>query len=225
MSPAKTISETLFEKFCADNGIECQEVPTEEGKRTPDYDIFPGGVRVVSEVKQIDPNDDDDQALEEAQAKGGAVVWPDADRRVRNKIDSAKKQLKNRSKGEVPALLALYDNVQPPVVDAIDIKEAMYGEETVTVVPRLAEPPRFVDAGFGGGRKFTQEHNTSISAIATIRQTSAGIRMNVYHNVFAKNPISPALLRSPAIKHYKVDPALRGELQDWEEIPNEAEES
>jgi hypothetical protein len=52
MTPNK--SETLFEAFCNQVGVRWRRVPESSEKR-PDYEIFPHEVRVVVEVKQLDP--------------------------------------------------------------------------------------------------------------------------------------------------------------------------
>ena len=62
--PTQAFSETLFEKFCSRHDIPCKPIPTGK-ERTPDFEIRLQGVRVVCEIKQIDPNAMD---LEELQA-------------------------------------------------------------------------------------------------------------------------------------------------------------
>lgn len=47
-----TLSEELFAGFCRGAQIRCERIPTEAG-RPPDYDIFLGGLPVVTEVKEI----------------------------------------------------------------------------------------------------------------------------------------------------------------------------
>jgi len=54
MSEAETLSEQLFEQYCRENGIRIEKIRRDKN-RTPDYDIYPSGKRVVVEVKQIDP--------------------------------------------------------------------------------------------------------------------------------------------------------------------------
>ena len=93
----KTESEILFEIFCDAVHIPYVRIPCGAGK-TPDYDITPGGNKIVAEVKQIEPGDDDERLL------SAGASWSDQGRRVRQKIDAAKRQLKARSGGRFPAL-------------------------------------------------------------------------------------------------------------------------
>src|SRR5215216_1898358 len=60
----QTISEMLFERFCTDTGIPFVrlEPDSSSGQRTPDYEIHLQEPPVLVEVKQIDPNRED-QAL------------------------------------------------------------------------------------------------------------------------------------------------------------------
>ena len=54
----ETASEKLFEEFCGMNEIPCQRVGR-AAVRTPDFAIELRGTQITSEVKQIDPNDED----------------------------------------------------------------------------------------------------------------------------------------------------------------------
>ena len=67
----KPVSEQLFEQFCEANQIPCSRVDTGV-RKTPDYVITLGGVRVTCEVKQIDPNAEDLREL--AQIRDGGTT-------------------------------------------------------------------------------------------------------------------------------------------------------
>jgi hypothetical protein len=55
---AKTQSETSFEKFCANLGISCKRISEEHGK-TPDYELTIDERKIIVEVKEITPNDEE----------------------------------------------------------------------------------------------------------------------------------------------------------------------
>ncbi len=162
-----TLSEDMFEKFCRDNSFKFLPIVTEKNIKTPDYDVFPLGNRVVIEVKELQANDDDKTSWSEARTRGVFSAWSDPSSRIRQKIGEAYKQLKCRSEGLSPAVLVLFDNGTFGGIDATDIKNAMYGDETVQVlystdgdidtVPRL-----------GGRRKCTANDNRSLSAVSLL---------------------------------------------------------
>jgi hypothetical protein len=214
----KTISEVLFEKFCEENSIRCSQIERQEYP-TPDYDVYFDRHLVIAEVKQIDPNATD-EALHEQVQKGETVAdWEESGRRVRLKIDSAKKQLKLRSQGKYPAILVLYDNGSAGSTDRDDIKTAMYGHECLRIVPAsMTGRPIIKDVGFGPDRKFTPSHNTTFSAIALLYHFTGALRLSIFHNLHAKSPINPSWLRRSTVKHFTLEPQISGTFQEWCEI-------
>src|SRR5712691_8884246 len=89
-----TISETLFESLCMSRRIRCERILVTNNK-TPDFVITLGAQRVVVEVKQLDPNKEDnrvEQALSTTGTDTCGIVPPTA--RVRKQIASGYDQLK-----------------------------------------------------------------------------------------------------------------------------------
>lgn len=198
----KTVSESMFERLCAEHGIPCKKVPCSAAP-TNDYDIFPNGQRIVCEIKQIDPNED-----ERVYARGEKTrlnPWPG--NRVRDCIKDASRQLKAGSQGRFPTLLVVYNNVPfRSYTTAEDVLTAMYGQETVVVAvahdPELE--PFVTDVVFGGKRKMTPEFNTSISAVSVIFQGEGSCFLRVYHNDESPAiPLDPQILRFPGIQHFR----------------------
>ena len=101
------ISERLFEQFCEANRIPCSRVDTGV-RRTPDYVITLGGVRVTCEVKQIDPNPEDLREL--AEIRGGSATARYIPNRLRGKLKDVSAQLKAAAQAGCPTLLVVYDN-------------------------------------------------------------------------------------------------------------------
>ena len=90
----RTFSETLFEQLCSSQGIPCERIPT-EAVRTPDFAISLRSIRVICEVKQIDPNLEDLQEIKDvssSQATGRLVP-----NRLRAKLKNVSGQLKAAS--------------------------------------------------------------------------------------------------------------------------------
>jgi len=212
-----TISELLFEQFCKDNSILYSRIEQKQHK-TPDYNIYFGEHHVIAEIKQIDQNEKDEALREQARLRGTAVGWEKSGRRVRIKIDSAKKQLKS---SQDPTILVLYDNVSIGSIDADDIKTAMYGHETVRLA--LLENSEDIsveieNVGFGSERKFTPSHNTTFSAIALLYKLGGSLRLSFFHNIYARHPIDPSWLRRDMVKHFTLGPQIKGLFQEWQEI-------
>ena len=72
-----TESEALFERFCKANGIPFRRI-VEGASVTADYWMWPNGVEVICEVKQVEPNAEDRKAMEaiergEVAVTGGTV--------------------------------------------------------------------------------------------------------------------------------------------------------
>jgi hypothetical protein len=104
-----TLSEQLFERYCERYGIPYQRVSA-TGARSPDYEMALAGQRIVVEVKEIEPNDNEKAAMERT-ARGEIVVHHvTPGERVRRKITSQSGQIRARAQGVLPGLLVLFDD-------------------------------------------------------------------------------------------------------------------
>jgi len=127
----RTFSEQLFEEFCQSNGIPYTEVPAGR-QRTPDYEIALFGNVVTCEVKQIDPNRDDLEAL--ATVKRGEVSARHVQNRLRQRLKRVSRQLKAASDVNQATLLVVYDNTPfKSYTKHAEIVQAMFGYYSVTV--------------------------------------------------------------------------------------------
>jgi len=204
--------------------LRTESIPTKakEQEETPDYYIYIGQQKIVYEIKQINPNEDEleQQRLFEG---GGLVVsggTPGA--RVRNKITAGAGQIRIRAKGKYPSILVLYNNVLiADHTNSYFIQVAMYGLEThVLAVPKDATiSPYLTDKKFGPKRKMSKDNNTSISAVGVIFHNAEGIAtLRVYHNVYAEIPLSTELLRQFNIRQFTLTEKLVGQFPEWKEI-------
>lgn len=215
-------SEVLFEEYCKRERIECTRV-LEEDVRTPDYEVVIDGQKIIAEVKETRENEKELESYRLLRERGyGNVLGGTPGARVRDKIYASSKQIKARTEGRYPGIIVLYENGRTRHLDPYHIMTAMYGLEQVNLdVPQ--EPsiePSYRGTQFGPKRKMTKEHNTSISAIATLSVIAPDgsivigeeaiepdwtIELRAYHNCFAKIRIEPALLMSCRILQYKID--------------------
>lgn len=218
-------SRELFESLCRRLGIRCERIPESE-KPTPDYNIFPCGEQVACEIKQINPNEKDKEYERDMrEGRGGSYHFSgNIGDRVRNKINKAAPQLQESSREGYPTLLVLYNNTGVSVhTEWYHIKIAMYGYDTVIMgVPQdPSRSPYTKDRKSGESKKMTPEHNTSISAIGVIEPHDDMIKFIVYHNVHARNPLSPSLIQGEGVTHLTLREERPGEFDEWQIVTAE----
>ena len=226
-----TISEQLFEEFCADHGIPFEPVPR-AATRTPDYDLSIVSHRAIAEVKQIEPNDDDLRAQQALDEGSHASLSGEAGKRVRQVITNSKVQIHELAKGICPGLLVIYNNAGQFSVhhtDPMFVLVAMYGHLQARLRiswPSSAshasgEQPSVVsleDKRFGGKRRVTEADNTSISAVCILYRSADGKPgLNFYHNAFAAQPFDPNWLRGERVRHYVIKDAPSHRFETWSE--------
>lgn len=206
----KTESEIIFEGFCDDLSISCTPIPCEKNQ-TPDYDLRLHCNQVIVEIKQLDLNDDDIRNWNDVRAQGVGSAWGGTEERLGRKIKKANKQLKAKCNGTIPGIAVVFDNGSFSGIDATDIKEAMFGKETVTISRSGHEvvPVSGIHSGRDG--RLSPTSNTTISALASLRGSRESCRLTLYHNHFAANPIDPNWFRHDRFVHYGLSP----ESYDW----------
>lgn len=193
----ETISERLFKKFCEACRIPCTKIPEKggEGVQTPDFEIVLRGVDIFCEIKQIDLGPDDKKELREAEKKGAyARLLPN---RLRAKLKKISPQLSEASDSGSPTIAVIYDNTLfKDYVRHADVLQAMFGDYTnvVTITEDPSQAPEVSDAFFGGHRRLTPSHNTSLSAIGILDGGLEGPQsLRLYHNPYAKVRLEPSL--------------------------------
>ena len=222
MAENKTLSELAFERFCETNNIQYARVQTEDGHRNPDYEAYPSGHRTIVEVKELIANEVDAQALQKAGEARVGWAWTDYSKRVGRKIGDAARQLKQRSAGECPTMVVLFDNGTFGGVDSTDIKNAMYGHEVVSVTI-TSNTSAAVEQRLGGGRKCTPTDNRSLSAAGLMWDTADGPRLSIFHNVFAGCPLPVDWFGTTPVRQYTIDLDAGPGMPEWREAHVEME--
>ena len=217
-----TISELKFESLCKDNMIEYRRLP-ENDQKTPDYEVGFAGQPIAAEIKELTPNDAELEASRKI-STGQLVVQESRifGDRIRQKIESAKKQLRNHAEGKCPAVLILYD-ARPPFIRGIypsELAVAMYGALTLEYnVPKdMGQPIQYHRAKFGKDSKLRTNSHTFISALGVLREMdpSPNLHLDLYHNLFADMPLPlDSLVNYPGITSYTIDPNKGDEYRDW----------
>ncbi len=217
-----TESETVFENYCLTLDIVCKEIPTEKNAKTPDYELTINNQKIIAEVKGIELNPDEKKSEELiAKTRVGNVISNTPGDRVRKKINDSRKQIKAKTNGIYPGLLVLYDSgLSYNHLDSYNIRAAMCGLEQLHIsVPYNPNNPPFPAAkSFGSNQKFTENDNTSISGIGVLWKDHSDIKLDIYHNKFAKIPLDPNLLRNYPIKQFKLGNGPAGQIAEWEII-------
>lgn len=204
-----TLSEDLFEEFCRRTALQFERVPTAAG-RTPDYDIFLGDLRVVVEIKEVDP----------PQRDASGVSSFTIGKAIRHHLMKAGKQIKARAQHQTPGMVVLFEE-QSMQIGATQIRHAMYGAHTVDIAVPVDRnlAPKFIGHRLGGKRQTTEQHNTSIGSVAHLdRVGHDGISLTVYHNRYARLPIAPERFSACGVRQYTLPEVEGYGIPDWEEM-------
>ena len=211
-------SEMLFELFCDQVGLPWSRVPD----KRPDYEILAQGIRILAEVKQLDPNPEE-QALARRSAKGEVVAFGSTPgERIRREVREANRQLKTLASPEGPAVLVIFNNTPCHLhTDPYAVMTAMQGIDAVevSVPPDVKESPTFGPTVSGPERSLRPDANTTISAIVLLSGAGADdVCIDVFHNRFARCRLNPESLRLPRTRHFRVPAGATNSLVAWEEV-------
>jgi hypothetical protein len=195
--PSRPVSEALFEQLCSNHAVPCEAI-ARGPVRTPDFAIRLGDVRVVCEVKQIDPNTEDLRELETVGS--GEGIGRFVPNRLRAKLKNVSGQLKAAFMSGCPTLLVVYDNTPFKMYSLhSDVVQAMFGAHSVAVrFPKTEDADPIVSQPFfGGNRGLTPRQNTTVSALAILDGGPFSERiLRVYHNPYAPVILHPELLEA-----------------------------
>ncbi len=197
-----TFSESLFEEFCKENGIQCRRLVAREVVPTPDYEItLPDGRSVVCEVKELTPNPDDAAELRELSKGKASGRWVPP--RLLKVIDS--RQLQEAANAGRPTILVVYDHTPfKAYTDHMDVLQAMFGRYSITVSIDDAGETVASEPFFGEQAKMTAGTNTRISALAILDggPVQRPLSLRVYHNPYARVRLEQPLVTTEAVRHY-----------------------
>src|SRR5688572_15232352 len=215
-----TRADLLFERFCIERNIVCSRIPTGPDQ-TPDYEIRLGTKPVEVEVKQMEANEEDRAFAEKFHRTGRAAWWVDRGR-ARQSILDAIKQLRAYAKGRMPTIVLLYDTIGTSTgyLDSGSIAYCLYGpEQWHFAVGRDPGSHAYLGSTFGGGRVATLQHNTTLSAVAVLREpiSDQRIELLVYHNTYAALPLLPEDLRAEGVRHFMFRAPDAVRLPRWQE--------
>jgi hypothetical protein len=221
-----TRSEEVFIRYLNERAYQHSLIPRAGGS-TPDFDLNAGGVRVIAEVKELAPNDEDRAAVAALKANKATPVRTLDGRRIRRAIEEAAKQLRTRSADGVPTMVIMYDNIiidseRPAVrnynLNADQIEWGMYGQRIVILeITGNSQIIRSEDRR-GGQRQLTADVKTYVSAVGVLTDFPERCTLTVYHNYFAAVRLPMYAFAADGDTHFvkSADP-LAG-IEPWQQV-------
>ena len=210
----KTSGERYFEVFCDYHGLKYEKILEEKDIRTPDYRLFIDDYLIIAEIKDMEPNKEDQKALKEFYEKG-SVVWGESKvgSRVRNKIITSKDQIKRYTKNRYPSILLIFDNrneITPTLTD-YEIKVGMFGFESISINNNLNFRK------FGGKAQMTKNSRKYISYIGLlIKENNSKHCLKLYENYYANIKIKYDIFRKYSdISIFKLEYPPDQKFSNW----------
>jgi len=200
----RTISELNFEKLCATKGFECERIP-ESNVKTADYRLSLDAVTIITEVKQLDPNEEDKKLSDvwgTPQSPGTGMVAPSD--RVQGLLNDGYSQIKRSADGKWPAMIVVYNNSGSwNWIDTFTVAKAMFGSYGIVLGLKPDQTIDEIGRGYLGQRKVTKDSFRSLSAVGVLESRDGGLlKFSCYHNPFASMPIEPGVLATLADVQY-----------------------
>ncbi len=230
-----TRSEELFAAICDRHGYHVMKLPTrsDEQLKTADFSVETPFCRILAEVEELTPNEDDLRQIREMKetgmTSGGDTIGLRACRAIRH----AAVQLRDHCDEQVPMVAVLYDNVRTSdgrvaypmyYLEHYHIDVAMYGQRLVHVALKEGITPR--PDRSGGGRTTTPDEKNYLSAVAVISDWDDET-FYVYHNCFAAFPLPLEVFSDERCHHFNKGSEPHTEPWQWHPAapPNRVTES
>jgi hypothetical protein len=223
-----TRSEALFDVYCERLAYDSQPIPSgSELGRTPDRIVITPVGKLVVEIKELTPNEEDLRQIRELAERHWTTGGGTPGARAASQIKAAAPQLKSLSHLGLPSSLVLFDNIvvdgRRPRAGCIHLEPSfidfgMYGLQAVHLQldPADGHVVSSTD-GRGGRRQITQDIRRYVSAVAVLYEAPEP-HVYVYHNCFANIPLSLAALRGPLDRHFEKPTHPDASPQQWREV-------
>lgn len=212
MLESQLVSHRTFRRFCRLKELRAKPIRPAATPR-PDYKVWVAERGCIVELKQLEPNPEDERQRQELEATGQTPWKLRPGNRVRNEVRKAAPQVRPWTKRNVPSILVLFDttNSLGTYIDPYAMKVGMYGldaflfgrpEDTSDGDPIY--PLGWVS---GGKATMTREQNTSFSAVAVLFPYNPDDPERVpylvlYHNHFAAVPLDPKCVAAVTENQY-----------------------
>ncbi|WP_444899701.1 hypothetical protein ACJJIX_05325 [Microbulbifer sp. VAAC004] len=195
-----TKSESLLEDILKKFGIAFERIPESNvpNKKTPNYLVPLGDIDSYWEVKELEPNEDE-EAISKIFEAGKGEVYSVNSRRIRNSIKSACEQFKNYKVTDSPCVIVLYDARPFATKDLLfypELKTAMLGRAEF-----IAKHNGEIKEISRKGALLKKNGKTYVSAIVVIHDHAK--EAVVLHNPNAKIPLLESSLKR-SLNHHEV---------------------
>ena len=161
----------------------CFERIREAETPRPDYLVHAGELDLVFEVKEL-AEDENFRDVDDPTSPIIRVHSRTLGDHVRRKISAAKKQVQYAAKQRLPAILLIYNNLDPLFLfgtEDHDFITAMYGEYTLTIDKKSTKAVG--EPFYGRNQSLSEIRNTSFSAVGRLHPK---IGITLFENAFAK---------------------------------------
>ncbi len=199
----KTKSESLFEKFLADNNLPFEKIEESSTPR-PDYRVFVGDREIIFEIKELE-DDGNFGVIKDPAYPRIKSSSRDVGRHIRRRIVRSMKQIEFGAKQGIPSILLIYNNIDPHFqyfgTEPTDFIAAMYGAYTVVINEETGTTSDWFN---GKGRKLDDSQNTCFSAVGHLCDRGGKTTVMLYENVFAKLKVTYGQL-PPCIGVQRID--------------------
>ena len=206
-----------FEKLCVNRGVVCERISKTNGK-SPDYRVLIPPMVLITEVKQLDPNAEDERLSRiwgTPQSPGAFSVT----RRVRDKIAEGYRQVKRLSEGKLPTMIVVYNNAgEWNLLSEFTITTAMFGLYGFVLESQPDQTIEVARQGYQKNRTVEKGRLRSLGGVGVLEHTVRGsreIKLYCYHNPFAKVPIKPELLAKLASAQFVHPNPHQGGYVPW----------
>lgn len=201
------LPEEMFRRFCLENELHLKKIQ-ECSEKGPDFAVTNQYGSALVELKGITVNAKERRHLElsrkafqtglteeeDSEMLDLCFIDPQPDDRVRKRIKAANEQFKSfQPDGGTPTILVIFNQCFLGQIDRGDILSAMYGKNSLRI---LREGDRH--EVFGSGATMQPSLNTSTSAVAHLYEYGDRLKLEVCHNIYARDPLPPEMLRIPS---------------------------
>ena len=199
-------------------GVVCERIP-ETIAKSPDYRVLIPPMELITEVKQLDPNNEDER-LSKIWGTPQSPGAFSATRRVRDKLAEGYRQVNRLSEGKLPTMIVVYNNAgEWNLLSKFTITTAMFGSYGFVYESQPDRSIEVIRRGHLGNRKVTKGTLRSLSAVGVLEHKEIGseeLEQCCYHNPFAQVPIEPNLFAELASNQYSYDNPHEGTNVRWE---------
>jgi hypothetical protein len=216
MRESELASHKTFERFCELRGIRAEPIQR-AATPTPDYKVWIGPKCYIVELKQLDPNVEDERQRRELETTG-QTAWGDLapGKRARNKVEKAKRQLTPWAKRGVPTLLVLFNNTADALglyIDPYDIKTAMYGSDEFVFARHgdSSEPLGWTS----GGEPTIPTSFSAVGVLFPYHPDEKAPYLVLYHNDSADLPLNPGCVAAITEYQYRWQDRRPDEIGCW----------